>query len=55
MRTLLQSISWLALIVILLAPFSNLAGWLSLPLLHHILLGATIAWFASAPCWMKDD
>jgi hypothetical protein len=52
MNIALKVLSWLSLGVILLAPFTVLAGWISLSALHAVLLAATVVWFSATPFWM---
>jgi len=54
MKTSLKILSALALIVVFVAPFLHLAGWLAMAPLHAWLLGATIVWFVCAPPWLWD-
>jgi len=54
MKTTLKILSALALIVVFVAPFLHLAGWLAMAPLHAWLLGATIVWFVCAPPWLWD-
>lgn len=52
MRVLLQSISYLALAALFLAPAAYLAGAIGHGLMKQAMLTATLAWFISAPLWI---
>lgn len=52
MRITLQIISYLALFALSLAAVSYLSGSIDKPMLKHIMLVATLAWFASCPFWI---
>jgi hypothetical protein len=54
MKTLLKTLSALALVVVLVAPFLYYTGWLAMTPLHAWLLGATVVWFVCAPPWLWD-
>jgi hypothetical protein len=54
MMTFLKILSALALLVVLVAPFLYLAGWLNMAPLHASLLVATVVWFVCAPPWLWD-
>ncbi len=56
MKTLLQLVSWSALLFGILAPpLLFLAGRQSEPWLRGAMLLGTVAWFATAPIWMSRD
>jgi len=56
MKTLLQLVSWLALVLGIVAPpLLFLAGRLGEPSLKGVMLLGTVAWFATAPFWMGED
>lgn len=48
-------VSWIALAVLLAAPFLFAAGVVTLEMQKGLLLAGTVAWFASAPFWMKSS
>lgn len=52
MRILLQAISYLALTLLLVATITYLAGNIDKPLLHRMMLTATVAWFGTCPFWI---
>jgi hypothetical protein len=52
MRTLLQFVSWAALVATITAPALFLLGRITLDQTKMAMLAATIAWFATAPLWM---
>jgi MFS-type transporter involved in bile tolerance (Atg22 family) len=52
MRRFLQIISWAALAATALAPVLYAGGQMSLSRTQLVMLLATIAWFATVPCWM---
>lgn len=53
MINFLKSISWLALLLLLLAPLAFLQGYLNLDTTKTWLAVATLAWFVTAPFWMN--
>ena len=52
MRTVVQAISWLALIGTLLPSVLFLQGSMDLDPAKRVMLAATIAWFVATPLWM---
>jgi len=52
MRTILQIISWAAIVATVLLPLLFLVGTMELLPMQWWLLIATIAWFVTAPLWM---
>jgi hypothetical protein len=50
----IKIISGLALVVVLVSPLAHLFGLLSLAAVKTSLLACTIAWFATAPWWLRD-
>ncbi|MDQ8203227.1 hypothetical protein [Pelagicoccus sp. SDUM812003] len=52
MKFVLPAVSYLALATIFVSTLSYLFGAIDRDLLERSLLTATIAWFATAPCWM---
>jgi len=52
MKTILKIISALALAMLVVAPSLFYAGRISLEQNKHLLLAATIVWFAASPFWM---
>ena len=55
MRITLQIISYLALLALFLAAVSYLSGSIEKPMLKHVMLVATLAWFASCPFWIGRE
>jgi hypothetical protein len=55
MRSILQIISLLALIVLTLPSVLFLAGRLELDMVKWVMLLATIVWFVTASLWMWKD
>jgi hypothetical protein len=53
MENLARVLAPLALMATLVAPLMYFAGKLPEAPMKHILLAATIAWFAAAPRWLK--
>ena len=53
MKTVLQAISCVSLAVLILAPVLYYLGKVELDTNKHIMLGCTVAWFVTAPFWMK--
>lgn len=52
MRFILQAISYLALVLFVIATAAYLTGSIDKPFLHRTLLTATIAWFGTCPFWI---
>lgn len=52
MKLVLKLVSMLSLLLILAAPALFYAERIALDLCKQLLLGGTVAWFASAPGWM---
>lgn len=52
MRAIGQWISWLSLAALVLPSVVYLAGKMELDTVKHIMLAATVVWFASAAMWM---
>jgi Na+/H+ antiporter NhaA len=52
LRTLLQLLSWLALLGSILPPFLFLVGGIELEQCQVSMLTATIVWFIVTPLWM---
>lgn len=52
MKRVLRTVSWLALVGTILPSFLFLAGLVELSTSKWLLLGATVAWFVTAPLWM---
>ncbi len=55
MRSILQIISLLALIVLTLPSVNFLAGKMELNMVKWLMLVATIVWFVTAAGWMWKD
>ncbi len=55
MRSILQIISFMALIALILPSVIFLAGKLELDRVKWLMLVATIVWFFSATLWMWKD
>ncbi|MCU0961610.1 MAG: hypothetical protein MUF48_16060 [Pirellulaceae bacterium] len=53
LRTLLQLLSWLALLATILPPLLFLTGGIELVQCHVSMLTATFLWFVVTPCWME--
>lgn len=52
MRTSLQIISLLALVMTVVPSVLFLTGSLELKLVKHLMLASTAVWFAATPFWM---
>ena len=52
MKLLLQILSYIALAGIIAPPVMYLAGSMGKPMMSHLMLVATILWFATVPFWM---
>ena len=52
MKKIMEIISYLALVLLVVAPLLFYAEKITLELNKTLMLVATIAWFASALCWM---
>ena len=55
MKKLTEIISFLSLLLIVVAPTLFYLGKISLELNKTLMLIATVAWFASALCWIGRD
>lgn len=52
MRTVLQAISWIALVATILPSILFLQGSMDLDRAKLVMLLATIVWFVATPLWM---
>ena len=55
MKTIIEIISWLALVLTVAAPSLFYAGSITLETNKLLMLIATIAWFASSLCWVGRE
>ncbi|MBT3194249.1 MAG: hypothetical protein HN341_17020 [Verrucomicrobia bacterium] len=55
MKRIIEILSWLSLVLIVVAPTLFYAGRISLELNKTLMLIATVTWFASALCWMGRE
>ncbi len=55
MKRIIEMISWLSLALIVLAPSLFYAQKITLEMNKLLLTIATVAWFASALCWMGRE
>jgi hypothetical protein len=55
MKKIMEVISYLSLVLIVLAPVLFYAEKITLPMNKALMLSATIAWFSSALCWMGRE
>ena len=55
MKKVTEIISFLSLLLIVLAPVLFYCGKISLELNKTLMLIATVAWFASSLCWMGRE
>jgi len=52
MKKITEIISYLSLMLLVVAPILFYAEKITLPMNKTLMLAATIVWFASALCWM---
>ena len=55
MRTVLKSISILALVLLTIPSTLFWAGWITLPVQKLCMTVATVLWFSTAPFWMGKE
>lgn len=55
MKKLMEMISYLSLVLIVVAPVLFYAGKIPLETNKLLMTSATVAWFASALCWMGRE
>lgn len=57
MRRVVQTLSWISLVVLMAPPVLFIAGKMTLDTVKLVMLIATVAWFATTPFWMgkKED
>jgi hypothetical protein len=55
MKKIAEIISYLSLVMIVLAPLLFYAGRVTLDCNKTLMLVATVIWFVSALCWMGRD
>jgi len=55
MKKIMETISYLSLVLIVAAPSLFYAGAIDLEMNKMLMLLATIVWFASALCWMGRE
>ncbi len=55
MKRVIETISWLSLVLIVAAPSLFYAEKITLETNKLLMLIATIAWFASSLCWMGRE
>ena len=52
MKKILETISYLSLVLLVIAPMLFYAERIDLAMNKLLMLAATVVWFASALCWM---
>jgi hypothetical protein len=55
MKKITEIISYLSLVLLVLAPVLFYAEKITLPMNKALMLSATVVWFASALCWMGRE
>ena len=55
MKRIIEILSWLSLVLIVVAPTLFYEGRFSLEQNKTLMLIATVTWFASALCWMGRE
>jgi hypothetical protein len=50
-----KPVSVMGLLVVVVAPILFFAGTIQSGFMNGLLIGGTIAWFASAPWWVKSE
>ena len=54
MKPVLKTISYLALVAVVAPSILVFTGTITLETHKMIMLGGTVAWFGTAPFWMKE-
>ena len=55
MKRIIETLSWLSLVLLVGAPVLFYAGRITLETNKLLMLIATIAWFATTLCWMGHE
>jgi hypothetical protein len=55
MKKITEIISYLSLVLLVLAPVLFYTEKITLPMNKALMLSATVVWFASALCWMGRE
>jgi len=53
--TFAKPVSVMGLLVVVVAPILFYTGTIQSGLMNGLLIGGTVAWFASAPWWVKSE